>query len=67
MAVYANAEQVKAVYTKLFDTVATTDPDGMDSLVKAKMIIHFACLIRRSICGLMAVPNRSWPVLKIRV
>lgn len=41
MSVYADAEQVKAVYTRLFDTVATTDPDGMDSLVKAKMIVHF--------------------------
>ena len=41
MSVYANAEQVQEVYTRLFNTVAETDPDGMDSLVKAKMVILF--------------------------
>ena len=41
MPVYADAEQVKTIYTHLFNTVDSTDPDGMDSLVKAKMVIHF--------------------------
>lgn len=41
MAVYDSPEQVKAVYTRLFNTVATTDPDGMDSLVKEKMVVKF--------------------------
>ena len=41
MAVYENAEQVQAIYTHLFNTVDKTDPDGMDSLVKAKMVIQF--------------------------
>ena len=41
MAVYSSAEQVREVYTTLFKTVNEKDPDGMDSLVKSKMVIEF--------------------------
>ncbi len=36
---YADADQLEAVYTAMFDAVA--DDDSMDSLVAAQMVINF--------------------------
>jgi putative sterol carrier protein len=36
---YADAEQLEAVYTTMFDTVA--DDDSMDTLVDSQMVINF--------------------------
>ena len=37
--IYADAQQVRAVYSEMFDEVA--DDDGMDGLVAQQMVINF--------------------------
>ncbi len=39
--IYEDAAQFEAMFTKMFDQVATDDPDGMDALVAEQMVIRF--------------------------
>lgn len=39
--IYADAEQFEHVFTRLFERIAEDDPNGMDSLVKKRMVIRF--------------------------
>lgn len=39
--IYANDTQFEALFTRMFDQIATDDPDGMDELVEQQMVIRF--------------------------
>jgi putative sterol carrier protein len=39
--VYRDAPQFEDLYTRMFDQIATDDPDGMDPLVEQQMVIRF--------------------------
>jgi putative sterol carrier protein len=38
---YENAVDFEALYMRMFDRIATDDPDGMDPLVEQQMVIRF--------------------------
>ena len=39
--IYATAGEFEALFTRMFDQIATDDPDGMDELVDQQRIIRF--------------------------
>ena len=39
--IYYDAPQFEDLYTRMFDQIATDDPDGMDPLVEQQMVICF--------------------------
>ncbi len=39
--IYQNAADFEALYLRMFDQIATDDPDGMDPLIEQQMVIRF--------------------------
>ena len=39
--VYRDAAKFEDLFTRMFDQIATEDPDGMDPLIEQQMVIHF--------------------------
>lgn len=39
--IYATPEHFESVFSRMFDEIATDDPDGMDPLVEQQMVICF--------------------------
>lgn len=39
--IYASGAQFEALFTRMFDRIATDDPNGMDELVEQQMVIRF--------------------------
>ncbi|MFT4866486.1 MAG: putative sterol carrier protein [Ilumatobacter sp.] len=39
--IYVSEAQFEALFTRMFDRIATDDPDGMDELVEQEMVIRF--------------------------
>lgn len=39
--IYADAAQFEALFTRMFDEIESSNPDGMDELVEQQMVIRF--------------------------
>ena len=39
--IYDDAEQFESLFTRMFEQIATDDPDGLDELVEQQMVVWF--------------------------